>query len=153
MKNSDEIFDLIFIDADKENYAEYLKLVKPRMKSGGVLMVDNVLWYGKVLDEKGNKQTEQIKLVNKLIAEDADFENVIIYIWKTGDDIEWLLDKKLKSNLIIVNSDCDDQITVGYMIAQANSCYFGTLKNFSKANANAIYDVDQITNILERKIR
>ena len=78
LKNSDEIFDLIFIDADKENYAEYLKLVKPRMKSGGVLMVDNVLWYGKVLDEKGNKQTEQIKWVNKLIAEDADFENVIL---------------------------------------------------------------------------
>ena len=78
LKNSDKIFDLIFIDADKENYAEYLKLVKPRMKSGGVLMVDNVLWYGKVLDEKGNKQTEQIKLVNKLIAEDADFENVIL---------------------------------------------------------------------------
>ena len=78
LKNSSETFDLIFIDADKENYPEYLKLVKPRMKSGSVLMIDNVLWYGKVLDEKGNKQTEQIKLVNKLVAEDADFENVIL---------------------------------------------------------------------------
>ena len=78
LKNSTETFDLIFIDADKENYAEYLQLVKPRMKSGSVLMIDNVLWYGKVLDEKGNKQTEQIKLVNKLVAEDADFENVIL---------------------------------------------------------------------------
>ncbi len=78
LRNSDEIFDLIFIDADKENYAEYLKLVKPRMKSGSVLMIDNVLWYGKVLDEKGNKQTEIIKLVNKIVAEDADFENVVL---------------------------------------------------------------------------
>lgn len=78
LRNSDEIFDLIFIDADKENYAEYFKLVKPRMKSGSVLLIDNVLWYGKVLEEKGNKQTEQIKLVNKLVAEDADFENVIL---------------------------------------------------------------------------
>ena len=78
LKNSNETFDLIFIDADKENYPEYLQLVKPRMKSGSVLMIDNVLWYGKVLDEKGNKQTEQIKLVNKLVAEDADFENVIL---------------------------------------------------------------------------
>lgn len=78
LKNSSETFDLIFIDADKENYPEYLQLVKPRMKSGSVLMIDNVLWYGKVLDEKGNKQTEQIKLVNKLVAEDADFENVIL---------------------------------------------------------------------------
>lgn len=78
LKNSNETFDLIFIDADKENYPEYLQLVKPQMKSGSVLMIDNVLWYGKVLDEKGNKQTEQIKLVNKLVAEDADFENVIL---------------------------------------------------------------------------
>ena len=78
LKNSSETFDLIFIDADKENYPEYLQLVKPKMKSGSVLMIDNVLWYGKVLDEKGNKQTEQIKLVNKLVAEDADFENVIL---------------------------------------------------------------------------
>ena len=78
LKNSSETFDLIFIDADKENYPKYLQLVKPRMKSGSVLMIDNVLWYGKVLDEKGNKQTEQIKLVNKLVAEDADFENVIL---------------------------------------------------------------------------
>lgn len=78
LKNSNETFDLIFIDADKENYPEYLQLVKPRMKSGSVLMIDNVLWYGKVLDEKGNKQTEQIKLVNKIVAEDSDFENVIL---------------------------------------------------------------------------
>ena len=67
-------FDLIFIDADKENYPEYLQLVKPRMKSGSVLMIDNVLWYGKVLDEKGNKQTEQIKLVNKLVAKMQDLK-------------------------------------------------------------------------------
>ena len=100
-----------------------------------------------------NLTEQQMGMLSSAFSNIADFENVIIYIWKTGDDIEWLLDKKLKSNLIIVNSDCDDQITVGYMIAQANSCYFGTLKNFSKANANAIYDVDQITNILERKIR
>lgn len=78
LQHSDEAFDLIFIDADKENYTKYLELVKPRMKSGSVLLIDNVLWYGKVLEEKGNKQTEQIKLVNKLVTEDADFENVIL---------------------------------------------------------------------------
>ena len=55
-----------------------MKLVKPKMKSGSLLMVDNVLWYGKVLDEGGNKQTEQIKKVNELLAEDLDFENVIL---------------------------------------------------------------------------
>lgn len=80
LKNNEDYstFDLIFIDADKENYAEYMKLVKPKMKSGSVLMVDNVLWYGKVLDEGGNKQTEQIKKVNELLTKDPDFENVIL---------------------------------------------------------------------------
>lgn len=78
LKNSQDFFDLIFIDADKENYAEYLKLVKPRMKSGSIILIDNVLWYGKVLEENESKQTEQIKLVNKLVTEDQDFENVIL---------------------------------------------------------------------------
>lgn len=71
-------FDFVFIDADKENYPEYFKLIKPLMQNGGVLLIDNVLWYGKVLQEHGNKQTEQIKLMNRLIAEDPDFENVIL---------------------------------------------------------------------------
>lgn len=70
--------DLVFIDADKEQYPEYLKLLKPRMKNGGIILIDNVLWYGKVLEKKGNLATEQIKLVNKLVTEDEDFENVIL---------------------------------------------------------------------------
>ena len=78
IKDLDVVFDLIFIDADKENYPEYLQLIKPKIKSGGIILVDNVLWYGKVLDEKGNKQTEQIKLLNKMVAADPDFENVIL---------------------------------------------------------------------------
>ena len=78
IKDLDVVFDLIFIDADKENYPEYLQLIKPKIKSGGIILVDNVLWYGKVLDEKGNKPTEQIKLLNKMVAADPDFENVIL---------------------------------------------------------------------------
>lgn len=79
LKNDgNELFDFIFIDADKENYPEYVKYIKPKIQSGGILLVDNVLWYGKVLDKNGNKQTEQIKLMNQLLAEDKDFENVIL---------------------------------------------------------------------------
>ena len=48
---------MIFIDADKENYPEYLLIGETQNEIGSVLMIDNVLWYGKVLDEKGNKQT------------------------------------------------------------------------------------------------
>ncbi|MCU7618316.1 O-methyltransferase [Chryseobacterium sp. PBS4-4] len=79
LKETDEIFDLVFIDADKENYAEYFRLIKPKTKSGSVVMFDNVLWYGKVLDENPKqKQTQVIKELNDLVAKDDDFENLIL---------------------------------------------------------------------------
>jgi len=79
LKNSEDFFDLIFVDADKENYAEYFRLIKPRTKSGSVVMFDNVLWYGKVLEENPKqKSTQAIKELNDLIAKDEDFENLIL---------------------------------------------------------------------------
>ncbi|MCJ8153588.1 O-methyltransferase [Chryseobacterium sp. SSA4.19] len=79
LRETDEIFDLIFIDADKENYADYFRLIKPRTKSGSVVMFDNVLWYGKVLEESPKqKSTIAIKELNDLIGKDDDFENLIL---------------------------------------------------------------------------
>ncbi|MEG1591129.1 O-methyltransferase [Chryseobacterium sp.] len=79
LRNTDEIFDLIFIDADKENYAEYFRLIKPKTKSGSVVLFDNVLWYGKVLEENPKqKSTQVIKELNDLVAKDDDFENLIL---------------------------------------------------------------------------
>ncbi len=79
LKQTDEFFDLVFIDADKENYAEYFRLIKPHTKSGSVVMFDNVLWYGKVLEENPKqKSTQAIKELNDLIAADDDFENLIL---------------------------------------------------------------------------
>jgi len=79
LRHTDEIFDLVFIDADKENYAEYFKLIKPRTKSGSVVIFDNVLWYGKVLeDNPKQKSTQIIKELNDSVAKDQDFENLIL---------------------------------------------------------------------------
>src|SRR5690606_2060338 len=79
LKETDEVFDLVFIDADKENYVEYFALIKPRLKSGSVVMFDNVLWYGKVLEENPKQQsTKKIKELNDLVAQDTDFENLIL---------------------------------------------------------------------------
>ena len=79
LKETNEIFDLVFIDADKENYVEYFKLIKPHLKSGSVVMFDNVLWYGKILEEKPKmKSTQNIKELNDLVAQDEDFENLIL---------------------------------------------------------------------------
>ncbi len=79
LKETNEIFDLVFIDADKENYVEYFHLIKPKIKSGSVIIFDNVLWYGKVLDENPKQlSTKKIKELNDIIAKDEDFENLIL---------------------------------------------------------------------------
>ena len=79
LKETDEFFDLVFIDADKENYPEYFHLIKSRVKSGAVIMFDNVLWYGKVLEENSKqKSTQKIQELNDLVAKDEDFENLIL---------------------------------------------------------------------------
>ena len=79
LKETGEVFDLVFIDADKENYVEYFKLIKPKVKSGSVIIFDNVLWYGKVLEENPKQEsTKKIKELNDLVAQDTDFENLIL---------------------------------------------------------------------------
>lgn len=79
LKETDEFFDFVFIDADKENYVEYFNLINPKIKSGAVVLFDNVLWYGKVLEENPKqKSTQIIQELNDLIAKDEDFENLIL---------------------------------------------------------------------------
>jgi predicted O-methyltransferase YrrM len=75
-----EIFDLVFIDADKENYANYFDLVIDKVRPGGFILADNVLWSGKVLDEKPDKDTRAITTFNKKIQEDSRVENVLLPI-------------------------------------------------------------------------
>lgn len=76
---TDKIFDLVFIDADKENYPEYFHLIKPKIRSGSVILFDNVLWYGKVLDENPKQAaTQKIKELNEAVSKDSDFDNLIL---------------------------------------------------------------------------
>jgi len=75
----DELFDLVFLDADKENYVSYLELIKPKLRCGSIVLIDNVLWYGNVIeDNPKDKQTQHIKNINEMITYDSDFENVIL---------------------------------------------------------------------------
>lgn len=73
----------------------------------------------------------------------------IIYKWNTDDNVDWLLDKKHKCDAIIFNADSENHIVVGYMAAQPNAHYLGTLKLLTKVNSSAIYTVDQAFNLLE----
>ncbi|HLT75002.1 MAG TPA: O-methyltransferase [Ohtaekwangia sp.] len=73
-----ETFDLVFIDADKENYARYFDLVFPLVNAGGIILADNVLWSGKVVQEKVDKDTRAIMDFNRKIQEDRRVENVLL---------------------------------------------------------------------------
>jgi predicted O-methyltransferase YrrM len=75
-----EVFDLVFIDADKMNYAHYYDLVIDRVRPGGYILSDNVLWSGKVLEEKKDKETENIHQFNVKLASDPRIQNIIIPI-------------------------------------------------------------------------
>ncbi len=73
-------FDLAFIDADKKNNFNYYELILDKMPSGGVILIDNVLWKGKVLEDTPDKQTEIILELNEKIAADERVEKVILPI-------------------------------------------------------------------------
>jgi predicted O-methyltransferase YrrM len=75
-----ETFDLVFIDADKGNYSNYFDLIIDKVRTGGVILADNVLWSGKVLDKKPDADTRAIVAFNKKILEDSRVENVLLPI-------------------------------------------------------------------------
>ena len=78
----DKTFDLVFIDADKQNYPNYLEIILPKLKSGSVILSDNVLWTGKVIEkiQKGDKDTEALLKYNKMINEHSQLETVLLPI-------------------------------------------------------------------------
>jgi caffeoyl-CoA O-methyltransferase len=73
-------FDLVFIDADKERYCLYYDLVIDKINSGGIILADNVLWSGKVLDEIPDKDTKAILDFNRKVNSDPRVENVLLPI-------------------------------------------------------------------------
>lgn len=75
-------FDLVFIDADKENYLNYFELILPKINKGGIILSDNVLWSGKVLEElhPNDLSTKVLLEYNKLLKEDPRVETVLLPI-------------------------------------------------------------------------
>ena len=73
-----DTFDLVFIDADKANYSQYYDLVMEKIRTGGFILADNVLWSGKVLDLNPDKDTRFILEFNKKIQEDPRVQNILL---------------------------------------------------------------------------
>lgn len=76
----DEHFDLVFIDADKKEYCDYLDLVLPLMREGGWILADNTLWDGHIIDPAydKDKQTLSLRAFNDKVAQDERLEKVIL---------------------------------------------------------------------------
>ena len=78
INNLNETFDIVFIDADKQNYSLYYDLVIDKVRTGGFILADNVLWSGKIIDEKKDKDTQKLAEFNDKIQQDNRVENVIV---------------------------------------------------------------------------
>ena len=78
----DEEFDIVFIDADKESYPEYYDLIINKVRAGGIIIADNILWSGKILEkvEKDDQATKSIIEFNNKIIEDDRVKNIILPI-------------------------------------------------------------------------
>jgi caffeoyl-CoA O-methyltransferase len=73
-------FDLAFVDADKENYPRYYEKVVDLVRPGGLIVVDNVLWSGKVLDPRGDEEARAIHALNERVRSDPRVEHVLLTV-------------------------------------------------------------------------
>jgi len=76
----EETFDLVFIDAAKEQYTDYYKLAMEKLRNGGFILADNIFWSGKVLDPKAvqDKETQGITAFSRFVQQDYRVENTIL---------------------------------------------------------------------------
>jgi caffeoyl-CoA O-methyltransferase len=72
--------DIVFIDAGKKDYVDYYNLIIDKMNPGGLIIADNILWSGKVLESNFDKETKIIDSFNKMVQDDARVENILLPI-------------------------------------------------------------------------
>ena len=75
-----ELWDFVFIDADKREYTAYYEMLLPLVRPGGFIVADNTLWYGHVLEEARDSdlQTRGVQAFNEMVAQDSRVEKVIL---------------------------------------------------------------------------
>ena len=77
----DQPWDLVFIDADKENYPRYLEALLPKLQVGAIILADNVLWSGKVADpEADDDETKALRSYNRMVMENPRLEAMILSV-------------------------------------------------------------------------
>ena len=82
-------FDLVFIDADKPNYVNYYEATLPRLVRGGLMVLDNTLWSGRVADpSEDDENVRAIRAVNERVLEDSRVQNVLLTV-RDGMNLVW----------------------------------------------------------------
>jgi hypothetical protein len=94
----------------------------------------------------------QTHVLSQALSQLNNTPTIISYVWKNEESIDWLIDKKHKSDLIIFNADSTNDLITGYMAAQSNSYYFGTLRSLHLVNKSAITAVDHFLEAMEKLI-
>ena len=96
---------------------------------------------------------DQTQMISDVFTNLKSIPTIVAYVWSQTYDTEWLLDKKLKSNLIIFNANSENDVIIGYMAAQSNSYYFGELKDLKIVNNSAIYSTEDLSILMEKTIK
>ncbi len=93
---------------------------------------------------------EQSSIVSNGLLQTQTDQTIINYVWKIGHPTDWLLDKLVKSDIIIFNANSSNELLVGWLAAQRNSHYFGILKDLYMVNDSAIYKSEDVSILLEK---
>jgi len=95
---------------------------------------------------------DQSQIVSDSLLHLKSLPNVVVYSWNSSDLDEWLLQKKKKSDLIIFNAESSKHLLIGYLAAQINTYYFGTLRRLATVNNRVLLNTDQCIELLDANI-
>ena len=101
-----------------------------------------------------NLTEDQSSIISNALLKTTLPFTIVNYVWKIGDSVSWLMDKISKKDLIIFNADSPNngaiELIIGWVSAQSRSYYFGNLRDLHIVNNRAIYNTDDILNLLEK---
>lgn len=95
---------------------------------------------------------DQSQIVSDSLLNLKSIPPTVVYSWKSDDLDEWLLQKKKKSDLIIFNAESSKHLLIGYLSAQINTYYFGTLRTLSTVNNRELLNTDHCIELLDNYI-
>lgn len=96
---------------------------------------------------------EQTQIISDSLLQLKDIPQIIVYMWKSSELVEWCLQKKQKSDLIIFNANSSNRMLVGYFAANINTHYIGTLSDLCTVNTREIHDQSQCLELLNKHIQ